>query len=137
MVRIRYLFVFILLLILIVSTISGFAADNKIITYYFHGNARCPTCHKMEKYAKEAIENSFSNELENGTLIFKTVNVEEKSNEHFINEYQLYTKALVISQIENDKEVRHKNLTKIWEYVRDENKFFKYVTNEINDYLKE
>lgn len=137
MVRIKYLIASILSLIFITGAISGFAADSKVIAYYFHGSARCPTCHKMEKYAKEAIENSFPNELDNGTLVFKTVNVEEKSNKHFINEYKLYTKALVISQIENSKEVRHKNLTKIWEYVRDKDRFFEYVTNEINDYLKE
>lgn len=137
MVRIKQLIVSILLLIFIVGAISGFAADSKVIAYYFHGTARCLTCHKMEKYAKEAIENTFSDELENGTLIFKTVNVEEKDNEHFINKYQLYTKALVISQVENGEESRHKNLAKIWEYVRNKDRFFEYVTDEINDYLKE
>jgi len=136
-VRIKRLFVSILALTFIVSVISGFAADSKVTAYYFHGSARCPTCHKMEKYAKEAIENNFSNELESGTLVFKTVNVEEEGNEHFINEYQLYTKTLVISQVENGKESRHKNLTKIWEYVRDKERFFEYVTGEINGYLKE
>ena len=91
----------------------------------------------MEKYAKEAIESSFSNEMDTGTLAFKTVNIEEEENKHFINEYQLYTKALVISQIENGEEIRNKNLTRIWEYVRNRDRFFEYVTDEINGYLKE
>ena len=137
MVRMKHFFTLLFLLIFISSAISGFAADSKIIAYYFYSNDRCPTCHKMEKYAKEAIENHFSKELNNGILIFKTVNVEEEGNEHFISEYQLYTKALVISQIENGKEIQNKNLTKIWEYVRDKDRFFTYVTDEINDYLKE
>jgi hypothetical protein len=125
------------LLILAAGTIAGYAADKKVIAYYFHGNARCPTCHKMEKYTKEAIESGFSNELKSGALAFMRVNVEEEGNEHFIAEYQLYTKALVISQIEDDKEVRHKDLSKIWEYVRDKERFLEYVTGEINGYLKE
>lgn len=137
MVKIKRLPAHIFLLILIFSTISGFAAENKIIAYYFHGNARCPTCHKMEEYAKEAIESSFSDELNNGTLVFKTVNIEEKDNKHFVDEYQLYTKALIISQIENGGEIRNKNLAKIWEYVRDKDRFLEYVTDEINDYLEE
>ena len=137
MVRIRRFFASLLLVIFTSSAVSGFAADSKVIAYYFHGSARCPTCHKMEKYAKEAIENNFPNELENGTLTFKRVNVEEKENEHFINEYQLFTKALVISQVEDGKESRHKNLTKIWEHVRNKDRFFEYVTDEINGYLKE
>jgi len=91
----------------------------------------------MEAYAKEAIEKNFAKELEDGRLVFKAVNVEEKENEHFVDDYQLYTKALVISQIKDEKENQHKNLTKIWEYVRNKDRFVEYVTNEIRDYLKE
>jgi hypothetical protein len=91
----------------------------------------------MEEYAKEAIEKNFVKELEDGRLVFKTVNVEEKENEHFVDDYQLYTKALVISQIKDEKENQYKNLTKIWEYVRNKDRFVEYVTNEIRDYLKE
>ena len=127
-------------IILIVSLVAGttlvFGAEVKIIAYYFHGNARCPTCHKMEQYTKEAIKESFESELANGSLIVKTVNVEEKGNEHYVEDYQLYTKSLIISRVENGKEIQRKNLTKIWEYVRDKNRFFDYVTSEINDYLR-
>lgn len=133
----RFLAPIILTALLAISTTMVFGADVKIIAYYFHGNARCPTCHKMEQYTKEAIEENFKDELTNGLLVVKTVNVEEKENEHFVNDYQLYTKALIISHVEDGKKIQRKNLTKIWEYVRDKKKFFNYVTTEINDYLKE
>jgi len=129
--------VIILILLLVMCTTMVFAADDKIIAYYFHGNARCPTCHKMEQYAKETIEENFKDELNNGQLTFKAVNIEEKENEHFVNDYQLYTKTLIISRVENDKEIEHKNLTEIWEHVRDKKSFFNYVTTEINSYLKD
>jgi len=133
----RFLALIILIVLLTMCTTMVFAASVKIVAYYFHGNARCPTCHKMEQYTKEAIEENFKDELANGLLVVKTVNVEEKENEHFVNDYQLYTKSLIISRVENGKEIQHKNLTKIWEYVRDKNKFFNYVTIEINNYLKD
>ncbi|MFH1201644.1 MAG: nitrophenyl compound nitroreductase subunit ArsF family protein [Candidatus Omnitrophota bacterium] len=133
----RFLAPIILTVVLAIGATLAFSADAKIIAYYFHGNVRCPTCHKMEQYTKEAIEENFKNELANGLLVVKTVNVEEKGNEHFVNDYQLYTKSLIISRVENGKEIRHKNLTKIWEYVRDKRKFFNYVTTEINNYLKD
>ena len=114
-----------------------FAAESKIIAYYFHGNFRCPTCHKLEQYSKEAIEENFKDEISKGTLEFKTINVEKKGNRHFINDYQLYTRQLVISEVEDGKETRYKNLEKIWEYVRDKEKFFNYVTSEIQTYFKE
>ncbi|MFC1646154.1 nitrophenyl compound nitroreductase subunit ArsF family protein [Candidatus Omnitrophota bacterium] len=133
----RFLVSIISMALLAISTTMVFADDTKIIAYYFHGNARCATCHKMEQYAKEAIEQNFKDELANGLLVFKAVNVDEKENEHFVNDYQLYTKALIISRVENGKEMQHKNLTKIWEYVRDKKKFFNYVTAEINSCLKD
>ncbi|MBU2043697.1 MAG: hypothetical protein KJ619_00495 [Candidatus Omnitrophica bacterium] len=135
---IKRIFVSIILIGLLEISTTMVLGDNvKIITYYFYGNARCSTCHKMEQYTKEAVENNFKDELAKGLLVFMAVNIEEKGNEHFVNDYQLYTKALIISRVANGKEVEHKNLTKIWEYVGDKKKFFNYVTTEINNYLKD
>jgi len=133
----RFLALIILIVLSAISTTMVLGDDAKIIAYYFHGNVRCPTCRKMEQYTKETIEQNFKDELTNGLLVVKAINVEEKENEHFVNDYQLYVKALIISRVKNGKEIQHKNLTKIWEYVRDKKKFSNYVTTEINDYLKE
>ena len=70
---------------------------NAVTAYYFHGTFRCPTCHKLEAYAKESIESNFKDALASGKLTFKIVNVEGKGNEHYMNDYQLYTKSLVLS----------------------------------------
>ena len=112
-------------------------ATGKVIAYYFHGNFRCYTCHTMEQYSKEAIKNNFKDALNTGKLEFKAVNVEERGNEHFVNDYQLYTKSLVLSLVKDGKEIKSKNLTKIWEYARNKQKFFNYVTEEVNNFLTE
>ncbi len=113
------------------------APDNKVTAYYFHGAFRCPTCMTMEKYSREAIETNFKDELSSGEVEFKVVDVEKKGNEHFAKEYSLYTKSLVLSLVEGGKEVKYKNLDKIWEYVRDRQRFIAYVTQEMDKYLKE
>ena len=124
-----------------VRTVSSFAADkpvsSKVTAYYFHGNLRCSTCHKLEQYSKEAIEANLKDTLSSGKLEFKAVNVEERGNEHFAQDYQLYTKSLVISLVKDGKEVKSKNLTKIWDYVGNKQKFYDYVTEEIKNFLKE
>ncbi len=112
------------------------APPSKVIAYYFHGTVRCPTCYKLEQYSKEAIESNFKDALTSGKLEFKVINVEDKGNEYFTKDYQLYTKSLVISLIQNGKEIKAKNLDKIWEYVGNKQKFSEYVTNEINSFLK-
>ncbi|MDD4183168.1 MAG: nitrophenyl compound nitroreductase subunit ArsF family protein [Candidatus Omnitrophica bacterium] len=112
-------------------------SDSRVIAYYFHGNFRCHTCHKLEQYSKEAIESTFKNELASGKLAFIAVNIDEKGNEHFAKDYQLYTKSLVISLVKGDKEIKSKNLVKIWDYVGNKQKFYAYVTEEIKNFLKE
>jgi hypothetical protein len=97
---------------------------------------RCPTCHKLEQYSKEAIESDFKDELASGKLEFKVVNVEEKNNKHYIKDYNLYTKSLVLSKVKDGKEVDSKNLEKIWEYVGNKQKFFDYVTQSTKEFLK-
>ena len=113
------------------------AQANRVIAYYFHGNFRCHTCYTMEQYSKEAIEANFKDALSSGKLEFKVVNVEERGNEHFAQDYQLYTKSLILSLAKDGKETKSKNLTKIWEYVRNKQRFFDYVSEEVNNFLKE
>jgi hypothetical protein len=111
--------------------------NNKVIAYYFHGTYRCITCRTIERYSKEAIERYFAQELKNGTLEFKPINVEEPENRHFIHDYQLYTRSLVLVRYRDDKQQGWRNLTEVWAYVRDKEKFFQYVKDEINNFLKE
>jgi len=115
---------------------TGFAAENKVIAYYFHGSFRCATCQKLEQYSKEAIEANFPDELAKGTLEFKPVNVDKKENEHFVDDYHIYTKSLILSKVEDNKELQYKNLDKIWEYVSNRKKFSDYVVSEIREFLK-
>lgn len=112
-------------------------AGGTVTAYYFHGTFRCPTCHKLEAYAKEAIENNFKNDLASGKLTFKAVNIESKGNEHYVNDYQLYTKSIVLSLTKDGKEIRSKNLDKIWEYVGNKERYENYVRDEIAALLKE
>jgi len=91
----------------------------------------------MEKYSREAIEANFKDALTSGKLEFLSVNVEDRGNEHFVNDYQLYTKTLILSLVKDGKEVKSKNLDKIWEYARNEQKFIDYVTSEISGFMKD
>jgi hypothetical protein len=107
-----------------------------VTAYYFHGTYRCPTCNKMEQYSKEVIENDFKNDLDSGALQFRSVNIESRGNEHYAGNYQLYTKALILSLTEDGKEVRFKSLDKIWEYARNKERFQNYVRDEVTAFMK-
>ncbi|MBU1727112.1 MAG: hypothetical protein KJ880_05730 [Candidatus Omnitrophica bacterium] len=109
----------------------------KVTAYYFHGSFRCVTCTNMEKFARDAIETNFKEALASGNLEFKAVNVEDRGNEHFVDDYKLYTKSLILSWVKDGKEVKSKNLDKIWELARNKQKFMDYVTGELSEFMKD
>jgi hypothetical protein len=43
----------------------------------------------------------------------------------------------VISLVKQDKEATWKNLTDVWKHVRDRDRFFQYVKDEVEIFLKE
>ncbi|MCX5709994.1 MAG: nitrophenyl compound nitroreductase subunit ArsF family protein [Candidatus Omnitrophica bacterium] len=108
-----------------------------VVAYYFHGTMRCPTCYKLEQYSKEAIETNFKDSLASGKLEFKVINLEDKGNEHYGKDYQLYTKSFILSLVKDGKETKWQNLNKIWEYVGNNQRFIDYVKSGVADFLKE
>jgi hypothetical protein len=110
---------------------------EQVVVYYFHGNFRCVTCKKLEQYSQDAVAQNFGSEVSSGRVVFKEVNVDEKANQHFVKKYGLYTKSLVLSLVKDGKEVKNKNLSKIWELVGNKDKYFKYVKDEIDAFVKE
>ena len=111
------------------------ANDHRVIVYYFHGKFRCGTCKRIEKLTKEAVTESFVNEIRTGLVELKVVNVDEKENSHFSKDYKLFTKSVVVSDIVNGKEQQWKNLQKVWELVRNDKAFKEYIRTEIKAYL--
>ncbi len=111
--------------------------DTKIIAYYFHGNYRCYTCTKIEKYSREAIEAYFASELGTGQLEFRPVNVDEPANRHFIQDYQLHTRSLVLTLYRDNQQKKWKNLKDVWQLVRDKDRFYQYVKSETEQFLAE
>ncbi len=120
-----------------IDTNDSTKTEPEVIAYYFHTTVRCVSCKKIEAYSREAIENGFAEELKNGTLKFESINIDDEDNKHFAKDYQLYTKSLIICDMESGKQVQWKNLEKVWQLLGNEEKFIKYVRDEINSYLKE
>lgn len=109
--------------------------DERVVAYYFHTTRRCASCKKIEAYSSEAIETGFKSELKNGQLEFYSINTDESGNRHYIDDYDLYTKSLIITKMTGDKETQWKNLTEVWQLLGDKEKFYKYVRGEIQAYL--
>jgi hypothetical protein len=111
-------------------------SQHPVVAYYFHTTQRCASCKKLEAYAEEAIATGFPAELKSGRLLWRVVNFEEKGNEHFVKDYQLYTKSLVLVGDGGEKPAAWKNLEKIWQHLNDKTRFIRYVQDETRAFLK-
>jgi len=109
---------------------------DRIIAYYFHTTYRCATCRRIEAYSREAIDTGFARELQDGRLEFQLVNVQLPENRHFIEDYQLFTKSLVLVRIKGGKQVEWTNLGRVWELTGDRNAFSGYVQQGVRGYLE-
>jgi hypothetical protein len=107
----------------------------EVIAYYFHGNRRCTTCRTIEAYAEEAIRTNFPAELASRKLQWRVVNVDQPENAHFIQDYQLVTRSLVLVGMEKDVQKKWKNLDKVWQLVRSKPEFTDYVVESTREFM--
>ena len=110
-------------------------SQEKTIVYYFHGNMRCRTCNKIETYTKEAINAGFAKELSDDLLKIRIVNTDKSENEHFIKDFKLTNRSVVLVQKRGEKLERWKNLDRIWLLVRKKEAFQSYINEETRAFM--
>ena len=110
--------------------------DTKVIAYYFHVTVRCTTCRTIESYSREVVEQRFGADIAKGRLEYKLVNLQLPENRHFVKDYQLFTKSLVLVRFDKGRQTEYKVLNDTWELVGDKSAMQAYVEREVRDYLK-
>lgn len=83
---------------------------DRVEVLYFHGKQRCATCMAIEKNAKEVVNTLFANELKNGTVVFKTVDISTPEGEKIADKYEVTWSSLFVNKWKDGKESRN-NLT--------------------------
>jgi hypothetical protein len=107
-----------------------------VVAYYFHGRVRCASCVKVGSLSGKAIRDRFPEELRTGLLAFREVNIDEPENRHFIDDYGLSGQSLVIVEYRDGRQLRWKNLEKVWTLLDSEKEFLPYVQEGVSSYLK-
>jgi len=90
---------------------------------------------KIEAYSQEAILTGFPQDIKKGRLDWQVINVEEIKNRHFIKDYQLITKSVVLVAFENGKQTEWTNLSRVWELAGNKDVFVKYIQDEMRTFL--
>lgn len=92
------------------TTTAKTPEKDRVEVIYFHGKQRCATCMAIEKNAKEVVNTLFADELKNGTVVFKTVDISTPEGEKIADKYEAAWSSLFVNKWKGGKESR-KNLT--------------------------
>ncbi len=118
------------------STAAGVSAE-KTVVYYFHGNRRCSTCRGIEAHTREVVESDFGELLRSGRMEFKSVNLDRSENEHFVKDFQLVSRTVVLAREANGKILQWKNLDQVWLLAHQTDKFKAYIKGELEKFLQD
>lgn len=84
--------------------------NDRVEVIYFHGKQRCVTCQAIEKNTRDIIDSLFANELKNGTVVFKIVDISSPEGEMIADEYEVTWSSLFVNKWKNGEETRN-NMT--------------------------
>lgn len=106
------------------------AAKNYVEVIYFHGKQRCATCRAIEQVTREVVEQQFAEQVKNGTVKLRIVDISDPKNEQIADKYEIaFSSLLVVKHIGQNETVV--NLTDDgFSYARNEPETFKKKLTE-------
>ncbi|MFH1502845.1 MAG: nitrophenyl compound nitroreductase subunit ArsF family protein [Candidatus Eisenbacteria bacterium] len=112
------------------------STGSRVVVLYFHRTFRCDTCLTFEAYSEDALRDSFPDEFDRGTLVWRSLNLDEPENSHYADEHDLFESSLVVTTELDGDVAEWKKLTDIWGLVQDEAMFRDYVAYETRKSLE-
>ena len=104
---------------------------------YFHGKQRCITCKSIEKHTKDALPAYFADQVKNGKIVFRVIDISQPANEKIAEKYEVTWSSLFINKWKGGKE-KVNNMTEFgFSYAKSSPDVFKAgVKKKIEDLLK-
>lgn len=106
------------------------ATTARLVAFYFHGTKRCTSCNSIERLTREALKP----ETNAGTVEIRSVNVDEAPNAHYVQDFQLTMRTVVIAEESGGTVVRWKRLDECWDRFGDPPDFLAYVQRSFADF---
>lgn len=119
------------------QTSTKAAQKEYVEVLYFHGKQRCVTCNAIEKLTKEVVEKDFAEQLKNGKVVFKVIDISTNEGEKIADKYEVTWSSLYINKWKDGKETKN-NMTDFgFSYAKGSPDVFKAgVKKKIDELLK-
>jgi len=109
---------------------------NVVEVVYFHRAQRCSGCIYAGDTTKYTVETYFAEELAEGKLVFKMLNLQDPANAAIVEKYGAYTSSLFINDIRES--IDHiEEVTDIWFLLHNDEQFVNLVKGELEKHLGE
>lgn len=118
----------------VVTVRPGVTPDVTRVTY-FSSDVRCYTCVRIEELTRRTVERHFAPEFASGRVAFEVINLDGPGNRHYVQDYRLISKTVIVSDLAAGEEVRWENLQQVWTRQRDEREFETYVIDAVRRHL--
>ena len=77
---------------------------DRIEVLYFHGAQRCVTCKAIEVNTKALLDSLYSNEIADGKIVYKIIDISQKENEKVADKYEVTWSSLFVNRWKNGTE---------------------------------
>lgn len=110
------------------------SAGTKVVMTYFTTHVRCTSCRKIEALTRENAELRHADALADGRLVFRVINTDDPGMGGYVDQYQLTSKTVILSHLEDGREVEWKNMNDVWRYFGEPEVFHAYLGQQIDDW---
>lgn len=110
-------------------------AGNQVVMTYFISGTRCDSCKKIEQLSRETAEKDFSAEIAAKQLIFRVIDTGEPVHHHYVDDYKLTSKTVVVSHRVDGKETEWEAMEKVWDLLDEPEAFRAYLAVSIRKHL--
>lgn len=111
---------------------AGGAEADGLVVYYFDMGKDCSTCLNLESYTHETLTTHFAEALASGAIQWQVIDVDASEQGHFVEDFGLYTKSVVLAHYAAGEVVEYDNLSRIWELVYDKAAYMDYVRKQVD-----
>jgi len=73
--------------------------SEMVEVYYFHFTRRCETCMAVENESRKAVEELYANALEEGRIIFQSLNLEEEEGKQIADKLNISSQTLLVVKL--------------------------------------
>ncbi|MBN1167711.1 MAG: hypothetical protein JXA44_11370 [Methanospirillaceae archaeon] len=98
--------------------------------YHFHETQQCYTCRVLGELAEETMNTSFRQEIDDGDIIFRHVNVDLPENADVVSRFEPTSSSLMIGYTD-ETGFHWENLITLWYKLGDKDAFHEELTRVI------